>query len=279
MNVHFIQKNTSSFFYLCSRLQNYKKMQSYAEFLDLSVGFPQDGFEVIDDELYFHDLNLMEMIETYGTPLRFTYLPIISKKIQQAKLLFQTAIIRNNYRGSYKYCYCTKSSHFRHIVEEALRNDIHLETSSAFDMPMVDALEKKGVLTKDITVICNGFKTFQYKQYIIDMLHDGFKNIIPVLDNKEEFNLYDDELDIECNLGIRIAAEEQPDSQFYTSRLGIRIEDVIDFYNHKIAQNPNFKVKLLQVGLIKIQGVALNRRHPQVHLDCKGLICARKDNQ
>jgi arginine decarboxylase len=50
-------------------------MQSYQEFLDLSVGFPQDGFEIIDDELYFQDLNLMEMIETYGTPLRFTYLP------------------------------------------------------------------------------------------------------------------------------------------------------------------------------------------------------------
>jgi arginine decarboxylase len=77
------------------------------------------------------------------------------------------------------------------------------------------------------------------------MLHDGFKNIIPVLDNKEEFNIYDDELDIPCSIGMRIAAEEQPDSQFYTSRLGIRMEDIIDFYNHKIALNPNFKVKLL----------------------------------
>src|ERR1700743_2433372 len=212
-------------------------MQSYQEFLDLSVGFPQDGFEIIEDELFFNDLNLMEMIETYGTPLRFTYLPIISKKIQQAKLMFQQAIVKNNYRGSYKYCYCTKSSHFKHIVEEGLRNDI----------PMIEALEKKGVVTKDITVICNGFKTFQYKQYIIDMLHDGFSNIIPVLDNKEEFNIFDDEIEMDppCNLGIRIAAEEQPDSQFYTSRLGIRQEDIIDFYHNKIEDNPNFKVKLL----------------------------------
>ena len=113
-------------------------MQSYQEFLDLSVGFPQEGFEVIDDELYFHDLNLMEMIETYGTPLRFTYIPLISKKIQQAKLLFQKAIVNNNYRGTYMYTYCTKSSHFRHIIEEALKNDVHLETSSAFDMPVID---------------------------------------------------------------------------------------------------------------------------------------------
>jgi arginine decarboxylase len=93
-------------------------MQSYQEFLDLSVGFPQDGFEIIDDELYFQDLNLMEMIETYGTPLRFTYLPMITKKIQQAKLLFQQAIIKNNYRGSYKYCYCTKSSHLSILLKK-----------------------------------------------------------------------------------------------------------------------------------------------------------------
>ena len=31
-------------------------MQSYEEFLDLSVGFPQEGFEVIDDELYFQSI-------------------------------------------------------------------------------------------------------------------------------------------------------------------------------------------------------------------------------
>src|SRR3546814_4055835 len=95
-------------------------------------------------------------------------------------------------------------------------------TSAAFDMSMIDAMEKKGVINKNVYVVCNGFKTQQYKQYIVDMIHDGFKNIIPILDNKEEFYFYDDELDMECNLGIRIATEEQPDSQFYTSRLGIR---------------------------------------------------------
>ncbi len=220
-------------------------MQSYAEFLDLSVGFPQEGFDIIDDELYFHDLNLMEMIETYGTPLKFTYLPIISKNIQQAKLWFQRAIIQNDYRGKYHYCYCTKSSHFRHILEEALKNDIHLETSSAFDMPIIDALEKKGMVSKDLLVICNGYKRDQYKQYIVDMILDGFTNIIPILDNKEEFNFYEDMLDQEVKIGIRIASEEQPDSQFYTSRLGIRSEDVIDFYEKKIKKSENFKLKML----------------------------------
>ena len=66
-------------------------MQSYAEFLDLSVGFPQEGWKLIDDELYFHDINLMEMAETFGTPLRFTYLPLISQKIEKANRLFREA--------------------------------------------------------------------------------------------------------------------------------------------------------------------------------------------
>lgn len=220
-------------------------MQSYAEFLDLSVGFPQEGFELIDDELYFHDINLMELVETFGTPLRFTYMPIISKKIQQAKLMFQKAILKCNYRGSYKYAYCTKSSHFKHVLEEALKNDIHLETSSAFDMPIVEHLEKKGMIKKDIFVLCNGFKKTMYMQYIVDLLHDGFTNIIPILDNKEEFNFYNNELEVPCKVGIRIATEEKPDFPFYTSRLGIRYEDINDFYNTRIKNNGQFKLVLL----------------------------------
>ena len=159
-------------------------MQSYAEFLDLSVGFPQEGFDVEDNELHFQDLNLMELIETYGTPLKFTYLPIISRNIQQCKIWFQRAILKNEYRGKYQYCYCTKSSQFRFVLEEVLKNDVHIETSSAFDMPIIHHLEKKGKISKDILVICNGFKRDAYKQYIVDSIHEGFTNIIPVLDNK-----------------------------------------------------------------------------------------------
>lgn len=220
-------------------------MQSYAEFLDLSVGFPQDGFSVEDDELFFHDINLMELIETFGTPLRFTYLPIISQKIQQAKNLFAKAMKEVGYNNEYTYCYCTKSSHFRWVLEEALRNDIHVETSSAFDMPIVEAMERRGVITKDVMVICNGYKRELYKQHIVDMLHDGFKNIIPVLDNKEELNFYQNELDVPCQMGIRVATEEQPEFEFYTSRLGVRPDEIESFFTSKLKDDPDFKLVLL----------------------------------
>ena len=220
-------------------------MQSYREFLDQSVGFPQEGFELIEDDLFFHGINLMEVIETYGTPLRFTFMPLISKKIQQAKMYFNRAMINNDYKGNYTYCYCTKSSHFRHVLTEALKNGIHLETSSAFDMPIIDWLERKGHCNKEIHIICNGFKSQQYMEYIVDMIHDGFKNIIPVLDNKEEINYYLNHLEVPIKLGVRVATEERPDFEFYTSRLGIRSEELLDFYSQKLKDSKRFKVTML----------------------------------
>lgn len=220
-------------------------MQSYFEFLDLSVGFPQDGFGVADDELTFQGINLMDLIETYGTPLRFTYLPMISKKIQQAKLWFQQAINNKDYRGTYTYCYCTKSAHFMHVLEEALKNDIQLETSSAFDMPIIEALEKKGLISKETMVICNGFKPRSYLENIADLIHDGFSNIIPILDNKEELNFFNHEVEGELKVGLRVATEEKPDFEFYTSRLGIRGDEILDFYQQRLHDHPRIKNTML----------------------------------
>lgn len=220
-------------------------MQTFHSFLSQSYDFPPEGFEVHEDELYFHGINLMELIETYKTPLRFTYLPLISKKIKEARLYFQKAMLQSDYQGSYTYCYCTKSAHFKHVLVEVLKNGAQLETSSAFDLPIIDLLHRSGHLEKEITIICNGYKDLEYMQQIVDMKHDGFDNIIPVLDNKEEFNFYLSELEVPCEIGFRLATEEPPDFGFYTSRLGIREDDIMDLYHHKVKDNPEFRFTLL----------------------------------
>jgi arginine decarboxylase len=220
-------------------------MQTFHEFLKQSFYFPPKGFGVIEDELYFHGVNLMELIETYKTPLRFTYLPVISEKIQEAREHFRVAMEKVDYQGTYTYCYCTKSSHFKHILVEVLKNGAQLETSSAFDLPVIASLHRSGHLTKDIRVVCNGFKDYEYKQYIVDMIHDGFHNIVPVLDNREEFSFYDSELDDPCQLGLRLATEEPPDSSFYTSRLGMREDEIMDLYTSRLKDHPQFQVKML----------------------------------
>ena len=220
-------------------------MQNYHDFLAQSYYFPSEVFRVHEDELYFHGINLMELIETYKTPLRFTNLPIISKKIGQARGWFQQAIDKHAYQGKYIYCYCTKSSHFKHVLVEVLKNQVQLETSSAFDLPMIQVLNRTGYLEKDTLIICNGFKDYEYKQNIVDLIHDGFTRVIPILDTKEEFNFYQSELEDEFEIGIRLATEEPPDSSFYTSRLGLKENDILSFYQDKLKNHSHAKVRLL----------------------------------
>lgn len=217
----------------------------YIDLIEQTFNFPQEGFKVIDDELYFNDIPLMDIIKQYGTPLKITYLPKISAQIQKAKKLFNVAMAKADYKGSYTYCYCTKSSHFSFILEEVLKNDVHLETSSAFDIPIIKDLYKNNKITKDIKIICNGYKRPLYTENIAELVNDGFHNLIPVLDHKNEFDFYEKSIKNKCKLGIRIASEEEPTFEFYTSRLGIRYKEILDFYKEKIQNNPKFELKML----------------------------------
>ena len=217
----------------------------YIDLIEQTFEFPQDEFSVLDNELQFHDIPLMDVIKQYGTPLKITYLPKITSQIQRAKRLFNVAMAKVDYKGSYNYCYCTKSSHFSFVLEEALKNEINLETSSAYDIHIIDALYDGGIIDKNIYIICNGFKRPQYVENIASLVNNGFENTIPILDNKRELNLLDAAIEKECKIGIRIASEEEPKFDFYTSRLGIRYNDIIEYYQTRIKPNKKFHLKML----------------------------------
>ncbi|MDV7398157.1 hypothetical protein RZS08_42535, partial [Arthrospira platensis SPKY1] len=108
-------------------------------------------------------------------PFKFTYLPQISNNINRAKGWFRKAMEKNGYDAKYYYCYCTKSSHFSFVLNEALRNNIHIETSSAIDINIVQTLLKEGKLNKNHYVICNGFKRDQYIENIAELINGGHK--------------------------------------------------------------------------------------------------------
>jgi arginine decarboxylase len=217
----------------------------YIDLISQTYEFPQEEFKVEDNELLFHDVPLMDIIKQYGTPLKITYLPKISQNIQRARRWFNVAIAKVDYQGDYHFCYCTKSSHFEFVLNEVLKNEVHIETSSAFDLNLVEVLNEKGIFEKDNYIICNGFKKQPYIDNISMMLDNGYINTIPVLDSKEEFDLLDLNINTKCKVGIRIAAEEEPRFEFYTSRLGIRYNDIIPFYENKIKHNPKFELKML----------------------------------
>lgn len=217
----------------------------YKDLIEQTFDFPQAEFHTENNNLFFHNIDMMELVKQYGAPLKFTYLPKISENINKAKNWFHKAIEKHNYQGNYNYSYCTKSSHFKYVLNEALKNDIHIETSSAFDIDIVKSLKKEGKLSDDAYVLCNGFKRDQYIANIVSLIDGGHTNCIPIIDNYEELNLLLDETRSKFNVGIRIASEEEPKFEFYTSRLGIGYKNIVSFYEREIANNPQVELKML----------------------------------
>ena len=49
----------------------------YRDLIDQTYYFPTEEFDLDDSGLRFHGVPLMQLIEKYGSPLKFTYLPKI----------------------------------------------------------------------------------------------------------------------------------------------------------------------------------------------------------
>jgi arginine decarboxylase len=152
---------------------------------------------------------------------------------------------KHNYQGKYNYCYCTKSSHFKFILDEVLKNNTHIETSSAYDIDIIERLIESGQITDSTYVICNGFKRAQYVENIVRLIKNGHKSCIPVLDNYDELELLTEAIDHPFDIGIRIASEEEPKFEFYTSRLGIGYKNIVPYYKKYIQNNPKARLKML----------------------------------
>lgn len=219
----------------------------YIDLIEQTFYFPRHGFEVNKEnhQLSFHGIDLVKLIETHGTPLKFTYLPKIDSQIEKARSLFRKAIEKHSYPGKYQYCYCTKSSHFSFVINRVLQNGADLETSSAFDLDLIRNLAEKGRYDKEKYIICNGFKTDAYIERITRLANEGYENIISVLDNPEEMDAFERYKPAQLKVGIRIATEEEPNSSVYTSRLGMSSKKILELYESKIRNNPRYRFKML----------------------------------
>ena len=97
-----------------------KLRNRYIDLIEQTFDWPTLDFKLMNNHLYFHDIPLMEVMEKFGGPIKITYLPKISAKIRMANDLFNDAIQKQNYQGTYTFCYCTKSSHFSFILDEII---------------------------------------------------------------------------------------------------------------------------------------------------------------
>ncbi|MBT4970028.1 MAG: arginine decarboxylase [Bacteroidetes bacterium] len=219
---------------------------TYFDLIEQSYYFPQEGFDLREDYLTFHGVSLKYLIEKHGTPFRFMYLPKIGDQIKKTRNLFNRAIKKHNYKGNYHFCYCTKCNHFYHVIQEALKQKVNLETSSAFDIDLILNLNEKKKIDKKRIIIHNGYKTDDYLRKIIKMQELGFENSTIILDSMEELDrLLKIKTKDPVKIGLRMAINEEAQSAYYTSRLGIPHNEIIEFFKKNIRDNDNVELKML----------------------------------
>lgn len=219
---------------------------TYFDLIEQSYYFPQEGFDLRSGNLTFHGVSLKHLIQKHGTPFRFIYLPKIGDQIKKSRNLFNRAIKAAGYRGKYYFCYCTKCNHFYHVIKEALKHKVNLETSSSYDIDLILNLYGKKKLDSDRLIVHNGMKTNEYLSKILKLHEAGFKNSIVVLDSKDELERL---LSLNpagpVKIGIRMAINEEAQSAYYTSRLGIPPDEVIPFFEEHIRDNDKVELKML----------------------------------
>ena len=83
-------------------------------------------------------------------------------------------------------------------------------------------LYKEGKIGKDISLVNNGYKTDDYLRKIVSLYDLGFTNVLVVLDSTNELKKIEEVAgDHVIKIGIRLAIQEEPQSPYHTSRLGI----------------------------------------------------------
>ncbi|WP_316838440.1 arginine decarboxylase [Pedobacter gandavensis] len=205
-----------------------------------------DEFDIKDDKLFYRDIDLLKLAKDHGSPLRFTFLPAISRQIEMMKMYFQKAMERTNYQGNYSYYYCTKSSHFEHVLKKAIQSNIGIEISSAYDIALIRSLIKAGNIKPGTPIICNGYKTPEYQAGITSMIQQGYCSVMPIIDSKTELLYYIHELkSLSCiKIGVRlnlsfIAGYDRK------SRFGLSPDDILSFYQHEISKNEKLELNTL----------------------------------
>ena len=219
---------------------------TFKDLVEQTYPFPQQRFGLnSDDNLLFNGIDLKALIDAHGSPLKLTYLPRIGEQIDRIRDAFSRAMQSQQYDKPYVYTYCTKSSHFMHVLDQVLSRQGHLELSSAFDTEIVLHLHAENRLRKDMYILCNGYKTPDYLAGIERMMLAGFSNVMPILDCTAELRAYERMRVQQVQVGLRMAAKEDEAYDLYTSRFGIRQSELMDFYLTRLHNHPKIRLRML----------------------------------
>jgi len=92
---------------------------TYSDLVDQTFNFPQEGYDLKDGYLQYNDVDVKALIDKYGTPLKFTYLPKIGMQINKAKKMFEHAF-KNGVAVKHRHAVASRvvGGHAKRIAED-----------------------------------------------------------------------------------------------------------------------------------------------------------------
>ncbi|PID85780.1 MAG: arginine decarboxylase [Chloroflexi bacterium] len=146
--------------------------------------------------LHFEDLDLANLFlegsqqgftRTMPSPLEIVYLPLIRRKIRFMKQIFAAAQAEIGYNGRFHYTYASKANAAEEVIRTTLTAGAHHEMSSTIDIDIARIMIKRGQLTPERMIICNGFKPSgsPYATNILSLKNEH-DNLIPIIEDLAE---------------------------------------------------------------------------------------------
>ncbi len=254
-----------------------------------------DYLNVRNGRLHMEDLDLFNLFVDDGpdqvydrslpSPLEIVYLPIIGYRIKQMQQFFAEVIDEVGYNGRFYYTYASKANAAEEVIRTTLASGAHHEMSSTVDVDIARIMIRRGLLTPDKYIICNGFKLSggSYASNILQLqaIHE---KIVPVVEDLSELpSLIESGLSFEVGLRLKTYGHHTTLEEIETvnSRFGLAAEDLWKAADY-IAAAPNLNLTLFHamVGsqiLNEAEFVAwlkpgietyarLRQRHPSLHI-------------
>ena len=225
------------------------KDNKYCNKYDRKLLENHDYLSFKNDNLYYRNINLYELAKKHGTPLEVAYLNLIPERINSMKEMFDNAISKYDYKGKYIFAYATKANYFSEVIHTISKHLTFLETSSAYDISIIEKILENKFINSDYTIICNGLKNEKYVDSIGKLLRQKV-NVIPVIENEEEFDILST-LNFNFNVGIRyncdfesrLIKNDFQSTDEHNNRFGLNKEELFKMAK-KITQKDNMNFEM-----------------------------------
>lgn len=179
------------------------------------------------------------------SPLEIVYLPLIRQQIGAMNQMFAEVIQEVGYDGRFYYTYASKANAAEEVIRTTLGAGAHHEMSSTVDVDIAKIMIRRGVLSPDRLIVCNGFKTAgsQYAANILQ-LRQIHHNLIPVIEDMGELSpLLTSGHPFEVGLRMKSYGHHADETEMRAanSRFGLSLDDIWKAADY-IAAAPNLKL-------------------------------------